>query len=104
DSIARTLARLGAPGMRVLRGVEDGPAYARGMNNTTTAAAFARVLEAIARCEEVSRAGCEEMIDILAAQEFNEMITAGLPPGTRVAHKTGWHNRSPHGGGRSEGR
>ncbi|MFO7259867.1 MAG: serine hydrolase [bacterium] len=99
DSIARTLARLGAPGMRVLRGVEDGPAYARGMNNTTTAAAFARVLEAIARCEEVSRAGCEEMIDILAAQEFNEMIPAGLPPGTRVAHKTGWITRIHHDGG-----
>ena len=99
DSIARTLGRLGAQGMRVLRGVEDGPAYARGMNNTTTAAAFARVLEAIARCEEVSRAGCEEMIDILAAQEFNEMIPAGLPAGTRVAHKTGWITRIHHDGG-----
>ena len=30
------------------------------------------------------------MIDILAAQEFNEEIPAGLPQGTRVAHKTGW--------------
>jgi beta-lactamase class A len=30
------------------------------------------------------------MIDILAAQEFNDEIPAGLPPGTRVAHKTGW--------------
>src|SRR5690606_31279706 len=99
DSIARTLGRLGAPGMRVLRGVEDGPAYARGMNNTTTAAAFGRVLEAIARCEEVTRAGCEAMIDILAAQEFNEMIPAGLPAGTRVAHKTGWITRIHHDGG-----
>ncbi|MGZ8455899.1 MAG: serine hydrolase, partial [Gemmatirosa sp.] len=30
------------------------------------------------------------MLDILAAQEHNEEIPAGLPPGTRVAHKTGW--------------
>lgn len=30
------------------------------------------------------------MIDILAAQEFNDEIPAGLPKGTRVAHKTGW--------------
>ena len=29
------------------------------------------------------------MIDILKAQEFNEKIPAGLPPGTQVAHKTG---------------
>ncbi|HEY8470436.1 MAG TPA: serine hydrolase [Longimicrobiales bacterium] len=99
DSIARTLARLGAAGMRVLRGVEDGPAFRRGMNNTTTAAAFARVLEAIARCEVVSRTGCDEIVEILAAQEFNEMIPAGLPPGTRVAHKTGWITGIHHDGG-----
>ncbi|HEX7089606.1 MAG TPA: serine hydrolase [Longimicrobiales bacterium] len=99
DSIARTLARLDAAGMRVLRGVEDGPAYRRGMNNTTTAAAFARVLEAIARCEVVSRRGCEEIVEVLAAQEFNEMIPAGLPAGTRVAHKTGWITGIHHDGG-----
>ena len=29
------------------------------------------------------------MLEILAAQRFNEMIPAGLPEGTRVAHKTG---------------
>ena len=33
---------------------------------------------------------CQKAIDILAAQEFNDEIPAGLPPGTRVAHKTGW--------------
>jgi beta-lactamase class A len=30
------------------------------------------------------------MLAILARQEFNEGIPAGVPPGTRVAHKTGW--------------
>jgi beta-lactamase class A len=30
------------------------------------------------------------MLGILGRQEFNEGIPAGLPPGTRVAHKTGW--------------
>jgi beta-lactamase class A len=29
------------------------------------------------------------MIEILARQKFNEAIPPGLPPGTRVAHKTG---------------
>jgi len=29
------------------------------------------------------------MRQILLAQEFNEKIPAGLPPGVRVAHKTG---------------
>src|SRR5438552_2022765 len=30
------------------------------------------------------------LLRILEAQEFNEGIPVGLPPGTRVAHKTGW--------------
>jgi beta-lactamase class A len=29
------------------------------------------------------------MLELLEAQEFNEKIPAGLPPGTPVAHKTG---------------
>jgi beta-lactamase class A len=29
------------------------------------------------------------MLDVLSQQEFNGEIPAGLPPGTRVAHKTG---------------
>ena len=29
------------------------------------------------------------MREILLAQEFNDRIPAGLPPGTRAAHKTG---------------
>lgn len=98
DSVMATMRRIGAPGMRVLRGVEDVPAYDRGMNNTTTAAALARVLESIARCEGASRAACDAMIEILAAQEFNEMIPAGMPTGTRVAHKTGWITGIRHDG------
>jgi beta-lactamase class A len=30
------------------------------------------------------------MLDILGRQQFTEGIPAGLPPGTRVEHKTGW--------------
>jgi hypothetical protein len=68
------------------------------LNNTTTAYGFASVLEAIARCSVTRRSACDEMIEILAAQEFNQMIPAGLPPGTRVAHKTGWITRNDHDG------
>ncbi|HSJ32931.1 MAG TPA: serine hydrolase [Longimicrobiales bacterium] len=88
-SIQETTNRIGAHGMRVLRGVEDIPAFEAGMNNNTTALGLARVLAAIARCDVLPRAQCDEVIEVLAGQEFNEMIPAGLPPGTRVAHKTG---------------
>jgi beta-lactamase class A len=37
-----------------------------------------------------ARSSCEAMREILLRQEFNDEIPAGVPPGTRVAHKTGW--------------
>jgi beta-lactamase class A len=76
--------------MKVRRGVEDGKAFQQGLNNQTSARDLATLLEAIETGQAASRASCRAMIEILAAQEFNTEIPAGLPPGTRVAHKTGW--------------
>jgi beta-lactamase class A len=97
-SIQETTGRVGAHDMRVLRGVEDTPAYNAGMNNNTTALGLARVLASVARCDVLPRTECDEVIDVLAAQEFNSMIPAGLPQGTRVAHKTGWITGIQHDG------
>jgi beta-lactamase class A len=36
------------------------------------------------------------MIEILERESFNDDIPAGLPPGTRVAHKTGEITRIQH--------
>ncbi|HYH82684.1 MAG TPA: serine hydrolase, partial [Longimicrobium sp.] len=94
--IERTMAAIGAPGMRVLRGVEDGPAYRAGMNNTTTAHALMRVMEAVAGARAASPAASREMAAILGRQEFTEMIPAGVPPGTRTASKTGSITRIAH--------
>jgi beta-lactamase class A len=85
-----TAHALGAERMRVLRGVEDTKAFELGLNNETTARDLAALLEAIETGKAASKDACREMLDILAAQEFNDEIPAGLPPGTRVAHKTGW--------------
>jgi len=38
------------------------------------------------------------MRQILLGQEFDTEIPAGLPPGTRVAHKTGWITGVLHDG------
>jgi beta-lactamase class A len=99
DRVQQTADRVGGAGMRVLRGVEDGPAFRAGLNNSTTARAFANVLAAIARCDILPRSYCDEVVDILLAQEFNEMIPAGLPAGIRVAHKTGSITGIQHDGG-----
>jgi beta-lactamase class A len=80
---------LGASGLRVLRGVEDTPAYRRGMNNTTTARALMRFLSLLGDHAVVSAGSSDAMLAILLGQTFKEGIPAGLPPGTPVAHKTG---------------
>src|SRR4051812_32483268 len=84
-----TAHALGAKNIRVLRGVEDGKAFRAGLNNTTTARDLAVLLEAIETGRAASRASCDAMRDVLLRQEFNAEIPAGLPPGTKVAHKTG---------------
>jgi len=87
--VNRTAHALGADSIAVLRGVEDQKAFDKGLNNTTTARDLARLLGAIAGGRAASPTGTAEMLRILSAQEFNDGIPAGLPPGTRVAHKTG---------------
>jgi beta-lactamase class A len=89
NTVTRTMRSLGAQRIEVLRGVEDGKAFDRGMNNTTTARDLAIILRAIEEGRAAPAAATQEMRDILLAQEFNEKIPAGLPPGIRVAHKTG---------------
>jgi beta-lactamase class A len=95
--ITTTIRSLDADSMLVLRGVEDGKAYEKGLNNTTTARDLAILLRALAEGRAVARSTGAELLGILEAQEFNDGIPAGLPPGTRVAHKTGeitatWHD------------
>lgn len=96
--VRTTVAEAGGTGMTVMRGVEDGPAFRKGLNNTTTSRGLAHVLAAIASCKSHTRNSCDQMLGILAAQEFNEMIPGGLPAGTRVAHKTGWITGIRHDG------
>lgn len=89
-NVERTMRTLGAMRIRVLRGVEDLKAFDKGLNNMTTARDLATILTAIQENRAASPASCAAMRDILLQQEFHSEIPAGLPPGTPVAHKTGW--------------
>jgi beta-lactamase class A len=89
ENVRATVHSLHADGMNVLRGVEDNKAFAKGLNNTTTAQGLAVLLEAIAKGRAVDAGASREMVEILERQKFNEGIPAGLPAGMQVAHKTG---------------
>jgi len=89
DAVTKSMRSLGAQRIQVLRGVEDGKAFEKGMNNTTTARDLAIIFRAIQEGEAGSPAATHDMLALLLADEFNDRIPAGLPPGTRAAHKTG---------------
>ena len=99
ENVQSTIEEMGTTTMRVYRGVEDLIAFDRGLNNTATAADLATLFTAIAQRTAVSPEADDAMIEILSRQEFNDMIPAGLPAGTHVAHKTGSITRIDHDAG-----
>ena len=88
-NVMNTMRELGANHIQVLRGVEDGKAFEKGLNNTTTAFDLLVIFEAMAKGKAVSPGASQQMIDILLHQQFNKMIPARLPTTVKVAHKTG---------------
>jgi len=88
-NVSATMQQLGAKDIHVLRGVEDGKAFARGLNNTITAHGLMILFEKMAKGETVDPIASQAMIDILLDQKFNDIIPAGLPANVKVAHKTG---------------
>lgn len=88
-NVMKTMKALGADDIQVLRGVEDQKAFDAGKNNTTTAYDLMLLFTKIASKKILSSSACDEMIDILKHQKFNEMIPGLLPKNVLVAHKTG---------------
>jgi beta-lactamase class A len=88
-NVTASLRELGANDMQVLRGVEDGKAFEKGMNNVTSAYDLMIIFEKIANRELVNEESSAKMETILLDQKFNEIIPAHLPSDVKVAHKTG---------------
>ncbi len=90
-AVAEVLAAAGcSPLTTVARGIANGRARDAGLQNTVTAADLSLVLAGIGGRSLAAPATCESVEEVLSAQEDREKIPAGLPPGTYVAHKTGW--------------
>jgi beta-lactamase class A len=98
-NVQAAMKKMGASDMRVLRGVGDDKAFDKGLNNTTTAKALMTLLMALAKGQVVNREASEDMIAILARQQVVDGIPAGLPEGTRVAHKEGQITKINHDAG-----
>jgi beta-lactamase class A len=94
-----TLQRLHLQGIELRRGVEDELAWEQGINNRVTADGLCRALRLIAEKKAISESASEAMLDILHEQQFRSGIPAGLPDGTRVAHKTGEMSTVAHDAG-----
>jgi beta-lactamase class A len=97
-------ALAGARHSRTGRGIEDFAARDAGIDNLVTAADLAALLGAIARGARVdgplaAPATCAAMLEVLFGQERREDLAAGLPAGTRVAHKNGWVRGIRHAAG-----
>ncbi|TQJ24021.1 beta-lactamase class A [Micromonospora sp. A202] len=103
-AVAEVWARTGARTSVTGRGIEDFAAREAGITNTVAAADLAALLGALATGADTpgllaSPAGCTAMLDVLLAQEHREDLAAGLPEGTRIAHKSGWVRGVRHGAG-----
>ncbi|MEH1099816.1 serine hydrolase [Micromonospora sp. CPCC 205561] len=103
-AVARVWDLAGARHSVTGRGIEDFAAREAGVTNLVTAADLAALLGALAHGAGTpgplaSPAGCAAMLDVLCAQEHREDLAAGLPEGTRIAHKNGWVRGVRHGAG-----
>ncbi|MFB9239028.1 serine hydrolase [Plantactinospora siamensis] len=103
-AVARAWAAGGARHSVTGRGIEDFAARERGITNDVTAADLAALLGAIARGADepgglAGPASCSAMLSVLFGQVHREDLAAGLPEGTRIAHKNGWVNGVRHGAG-----
>jgi beta-lactamase class A len=92
-------ALAGARHSAIGRGIEDTPARSAGVTNTVTAYDLAALLSGIALDQLAGPESGGRMRAVLCATRHRADIAAGLPAGTRIAHKSGWVTGVRHGAG-----
>jgi beta-lactamase class A len=98
-AVAAVWREAGARHSVTSRGIEDYAARDAGMDNLVTAADLAALFGSIASHAIAGPDSCRAMLEVLFAQEHREDLAAGLPTGTRIAHKNGWVQGVRHGAG-----
>lgn len=90
DAVNDVYDRVGATTSRLRRGIQDTRADDVGIANTATASDLAAVVRGLLTGRLLTAPAAAEVERLLAASEWNDAVPAGLPPGTYVAHKSGW--------------
>jgi beta-lactamase class A len=107
-AVSEVLRDVGMDDSRVERGITDTAGRMAGFDNLTSARDLAALFAAIAAgatsrdtmlVPVATQVSCQQMIDVLCAQEHRDDLAAGLPAGTRVAHKNGWVTDIRHAAG-----
>jgi beta-lactamase class A len=96
-AVAEVWRLAGATHSATPRGIEDYAARDAGIDNGVTAGDLGRLLVALHNGRLAGPAATAEMLAVLEAQERREDLAAGLPAGTRIAHKNGWVSGTRHG-------
>ena len=85
--VNRTFIALGMLDTRINAGLP--PEEQTDTVNTTTARDIARFFMLLVRGNLVAPAESAEMLGVLSRQKINDRLSAGVPEGTTIAHKTG---------------
>ncbi|TWD83735.1 beta-lactamase class A [Kribbella amoyensis] len=96
DAANAVLAEYGSGASVIRRGIDDAAAQRAGISNLMSPADLAAVLVAVGNDKTP---GGEYVRDLLAGNQWNGEIPAGVPAGTRVEHKNGWDTTIRHDGG-----
>lgn len=96
DAVNQVYADVNATRAALRRPIQDRPAGELGLENEATAADLSAVLVALAQGKLLSPESTRAVEGILARCETNESMSPGFPPGTYIAHKTGWIDNACH--------
>ena len=99
ENINAQIARLGMKDSSLQRKMMDSAAVKAGLNNYSSAAEFAAILESIYHGENVDPEASAKMLDILKRQQVRGRLDLYLPEELVIAHKTGDLDNLEHDGG-----
>lgn len=99
EAVRDAMAHLGLRDSRVERGIEDRAAREAGLTNEVSAHDLVTTYQALADGSAATPPSCRDVLAVHGAQQMRDGLPTAFPPGTRMAHKSGWVDGSTHDAG-----